>query len=615
MKILNKLVPKFLRQFDQYLLLHHPVIWETRGHYFLFYSFVVVNSIVLGLGLLYPVSLGQPLDFTFVKQMIIVGNFLGLIAWAFFVYVQTFRRKNAYNWQENLVQLGVYALCLASLGINILLFPNVVRMRATSLLSKEATLNAIHQYSQAKYLDDLAKKYTVSLKPHSNHTYYLKRIQEMSMNQDKQVEEYLKLQEKLMELLDISKSPNYQQHKARIDKFAAAYVAAHSSLILDDFEFEYVYREGASEELVYADSEEYSERVPYEYQDYQAFNEELAFWREDSTYFAQQIYANSKWNEVFKQEVIRNNLHPARLLNLYLRKRGTAAHLVYMNSFFLQGKTMKDLFKKMQLDPYQDRKAHETLTSLLSDLYNFHDSNVFFSSWEHLILDMGILDKIELDYKYNQGSGSTQYMNAILAWTNTPRVKAHFQQWSRPGAELGLLLRSLSVVFVFFTLLAMVFRIFTIRNLFISAVICVIGAWAVLFGIYILDMEGIDLLFSSSYYGYGYIIRDVLLLYYPLGLLLLLQGISITYFFSVQHSQKWMRTWIATLLSASCLAGAFSFSVLMRQNVGDYPNKFGERIMFEPYFMSLYIGVLLVSVLGFVLYQAYQRLNYLPKMR
>ena len=75
MKILQYLIPKFLKKIDHYLLLRYPVLWETRVHFVVFYSLILGNVLALGLGMIYPVSKANIPDF---EQVLKAIFFMGI---------------------------------------------------------------------------------------------------------------------------------------------------------------------------------------------------------------------------------------------------------------------------------------------------------------------------------------------------------------------------------------------------------------------------------------------------------------------------------------------------------------------------------------------------------
>lgn len=54
--LLRLVIPSFLRSLDRRLLLHRPLIWRTRVHYFVWFSLILANLVLYVLGWLYPVS-------------------------------------------------------------------------------------------------------------------------------------------------------------------------------------------------------------------------------------------------------------------------------------------------------------------------------------------------------------------------------------------------------------------------------------------------------------------------------------------------------------------------------------------------------------------------------
>jgi hypothetical protein len=138
MKYLQYLIPPFLRKIDHYLLQRYPVLWETKIAYVLFYSVVVANLALLGVGFFVPVSQSYVPDYeTFTSNVLVWTGILVFLALGYYTYLQSFIRIRVYTLRENLLRVGLYAVAVLSILSNMLVLPNTVAYRVRSLYSAE----------------------------------------------------------------------------------------------------------------------------------------------------------------------------------------------------------------------------------------------------------------------------------------------------------------------------------------------------------------------------------------------------------------------------------------------------------------------------------------------
>jgi hypothetical protein len=116
-RLYNFLVPKFLRDFDEYLLRNYPVVWRTKAIFVLFYG--VVGAVVLfAAGFFYPVD-AQHLRVSSTKAIImnyeayhlwlVLLVSMGLCYWAYRQYQLGFPFT---KMKDTLLTLVLYALCV-----------------------------------------------------------------------------------------------------------------------------------------------------------------------------------------------------------------------------------------------------------------------------------------------------------------------------------------------------------------------------------------------------------------------------------------------------------------------------------------------------------------------
>lgn len=102
MKLLNFLIPRWLKKFDQYLLLHQPQVWVTKIHFALFFV-LIFDAIVFGLTYyLYPVSLK---DYSYWRDY--ETPLLMMILPAIALYVGWFVFQSWYNVDKNFGKLSI----------------------------------------------------------------------------------------------------------------------------------------------------------------------------------------------------------------------------------------------------------------------------------------------------------------------------------------------------------------------------------------------------------------------------------------------------------------------------------------------------------------------------
>lgn len=131
----SKFFPGFLHRFDHYLLLHYPVLWATRAHYFIFSSLVYGNLVMVILALLYPVQeklyevndydirLNQSLllesDFRIFSINFFFVCLCGIFAWLFYI-------KRTSPKVLSLKNFYAYVLLIGTLACNLFLFESIL---------------------------------------------------------------------------------------------------------------------------------------------------------------------------------------------------------------------------------------------------------------------------------------------------------------------------------------------------------------------------------------------------------------------------------------------------------------------------------------------------------
>jgi hypothetical protein len=121
------IVPSFLQRFDRYLLVNHPHLWRTRGHYFSFYT-LIAAILLFAAGYFYPQTLHD-----LASNRNRFHNELPFFVTAFFVflsitvvfggwyYIQKFQ-YNRVKWNHLGAEISIYTLCLSLLWASVFAF-------------------------------------------------------------------------------------------------------------------------------------------------------------------------------------------------------------------------------------------------------------------------------------------------------------------------------------------------------------------------------------------------------------------------------------------------------------------------------------------------------------
>ncbi|RDH90161.1 MAG: hypothetical protein DIZ77_14160 [endosymbiont of Seepiophila jonesi] len=114
--LLRLVIPTFLRSLDRRLLLHRPLIWRTRVHYFVWFSLILANPVLYVLGWLYPVSR------TSVPTIAEFGSLMGWLVLALWVFQQFRSPLGEFGWRKTLLTAVLYMACFFMLQLNPLSF-------------------------------------------------------------------------------------------------------------------------------------------------------------------------------------------------------------------------------------------------------------------------------------------------------------------------------------------------------------------------------------------------------------------------------------------------------------------------------------------------------------
>lgn len=147
MKILNLLIPSFLKKFSNYLLVNHPFIWKTRIHYILFYAFIA-NILAITIGLTLPVSLNYIPDYEGVKVISILLMALSGLAYLFWIFLLNRDKKDILTAGRAGTSALIYLVAVFILFTSALTFSHVIRFQVSNLISYQELRADYRQYTQ-----------------------------------------------------------------------------------------------------------------------------------------------------------------------------------------------------------------------------------------------------------------------------------------------------------------------------------------------------------------------------------------------------------------------------------------------------------------------------------
>jgi len=123
----------FLKKIDHYLLINHPVLWRTKAHYFVLFSLVLGNVVVFGLGY-FRIKWYGALDWGNIYTGIWVLIVFGILVW---LVSQARNKIKQYRFWDEVLTYSIYALCTASLLVNLMFFGRTSLRTTAQLVSVE----------------------------------------------------------------------------------------------------------------------------------------------------------------------------------------------------------------------------------------------------------------------------------------------------------------------------------------------------------------------------------------------------------------------------------------------------------------------------------------------
>ncbi len=167
--MLEKFVPRFLKRADQFLLKNHPLIWRTKIHFVVFYSLILGNIGVVGLGLLYPVSMKEVPNSDLLEMLMLVSCALaafGLIWWGYSQYKVPLRSG---SFKTYVITGLLYLFGTISIWFNVLNLNSAIQIQIAHLEEEnqlEVDMNSgTYDFSKSKdlyYPTSIFSKYKIN---------------------------------------------------------------------------------------------------------------------------------------------------------------------------------------------------------------------------------------------------------------------------------------------------------------------------------------------------------------------------------------------------------------------------------------------------------------------
>ncbi len=369
MKYLDWLIPSFLKKIDQYLLTHYPVIWETKVHYFVFYSLILTNTLAISAGLIYPINqhtipaystLVDITEWSFVSA--------GLVLF-YYAFHQSFNRKPIYTFSEIVLKSGIYLFCTFSLFLNTLVFPNTLSYKVRQIYPENNLLKDLRTYARQDYLANLAR-----------HAYYhpaseirATHAEDMTILYEHQNERYDVIQEGKE-----AKEPNYKKvlknstfnQNGDINYYYQLFENADELLPLPSHE----------EVLEYAQRKEKLKEERQELKDWREANRRVRFYevfahlKSYRRKVAQSIRKHPKWQKEFKDRLVRQIYDMPEFIFSLQDHFGKAAPVL------IQHPGVQGLQEKYVRNYHPETATLTQLNEALADLMRYHYSDLLLVS-------------------------------------------------------------------------------------------------------------------------------------------------------------------------------------------------------------------------------------------
>jgi hypothetical protein len=120
MRILNRLIPAFLRDFDKKLLLRKPVLWTLKLHYWLFWQ-LVLSAVMLLFSWVLPQSIGNFPNYDFISTVFVIIEVLMYLLWCFVTFQFDIRTRNIGKpWLFEQYRIASHFIAIVAIIANVL---------------------------------------------------------------------------------------------------------------------------------------------------------------------------------------------------------------------------------------------------------------------------------------------------------------------------------------------------------------------------------------------------------------------------------------------------------------------------------------------------------------
>lgn len=152
--------PGFMEKLDHYLLVNHPVLWRTRGHYFLFYSAILANLLLLIIPVFFIRTGSIPTedDIAVIYSLVAMGMGFGVLYWAYTQFKYKFKST---HFKDILATILVYILAVGSLFSNLFILNASILGRTANVVSDKEFYEDKNFVSQYQYFNGFGQDFNM----------------------------------------------------------------------------------------------------------------------------------------------------------------------------------------------------------------------------------------------------------------------------------------------------------------------------------------------------------------------------------------------------------------------------------------------------------------------
>ncbi len=138
------IIPKFLKRFDDYLLINHPIIWISKIHYVLFFT-LIVTAVTSLIAFAIPITVSSSDNFELLHFLFIV---VGIVMLCFWVYKNAIHNhEKSYGkrsfWDEYKI-FGLYYLCVMMIFSFSYTFSMIYNLRLSNIINDKDFVELIN---------------------------------------------------------------------------------------------------------------------------------------------------------------------------------------------------------------------------------------------------------------------------------------------------------------------------------------------------------------------------------------------------------------------------------------------------------------------------------------